>query len=96
LSDKIVSIRPGAPIPNALNAEVVALLRKYLGQAERGEIDAVAIAASRPNDTIASGYEFGLASFRLCGAVMWLHSQIIDCMNDVSKEVVDNDDNKPA
>lgn len=89
-SEKIFAIRSGAPIPGAQNDRVIALLRKYLAQAERGEIDAIAIAASRPNDTIACGYEFGLASFRLCGAVMWLHAQIVDCMNDVSKEIVDN------
>ena len=92
MSDKIVAIRTGTPIPKTPNAEVIALLRKYLAQAERGEIDAVAIAASRPNDKIACAYEFGLASFRLCSAVMWLHTQIFNCMNDVSKETVDRGD----
>lgn len=87
---KVISIRGGAAAPHEPNKEVIGLLRKYLEQAERGEIDAVAIAASRPNDTIVSAYEFGLSSFRLCAAVMWLHRSITDCLDCVSREVSDD------
>lgn len=65
--------------------EVIDLLKLMLAEAERGEIDGIAIALSRPNDSIGSCWVFGSARFRLIAAVELLKGNILAHMRDIEE-----------
>lgn len=70
----------GQPVPR-----VIAILERVLAEARRGEIDGIAVAVSRPNDEIATDWEFGTATFRLVAAADYLRAQLIEEIRNVAR-----------
>jgi hypothetical protein len=56
VSANVVSLHGDIPPGVGPNADAVEMLRRYLEQAERGEVSAVAIAAVRPNDATSTAW----------------------------------------
>ena len=72
------------PPEGGAHPEIIERLEKFLEQARRGEIDGIAIAISRPNDTVRASYHFGSSSFRLFGAMAHLQNEMSSAMTCVS------------
>ncbi len=70
--------------------EIVSMLERFLDEAKRGEIDGIALAISRPNDTVRASYHFGPSSFRLFGAVALLQGDLLNALQCSSKDVDDD------
>lgn len=62
---------------DAVHPEIIESLEKFLAQSKRGEINGIAIAISRPNDTVNAYYHFGSSSFCLFGAVAHLQNDLM-------------------
>lgn len=76
----------GAKPAVVVDEHIVEMLEQYLVQAKRGEIDAIGIAVSRPNNTICHGYNWGEGGggFRLMAAVSWLDKSVTAAMEKSS------------
>ena len=70
--------------------EIVSTLERFLEEAKRGEIDGIAIAISRPNDTVRASFHFGTSSFRLFGAVAFLQRDLTNALQCVCEDVDDD------
>ena len=75
---RVVSLT-GEPVRGFACADIVHELEELLSQAKRGEIDGLAFALSRPNDTISTRVLYGSAGFRLLAAVGILHHDMFSC-----------------
>lgn len=89
MSENVIGLRddlytaPGEP-----NPRVIAHLEAWLQAARRGEVDGIAIAASRPNGRISFNYYLGPepATFRVVAAVSLLDGDLKQTMNELATD----------
>ena len=87
-SEKIIPLFSKSDVEVATGdapADIIELLKTTIEEAERGEIDGIGIAISRPNDTIGTRWIFGSANFRLIAAVSILHANLMQ--SGIEKQV---------
>lgn len=85
----VVPLTPGRLLKGEPDPNVIELLEKFLEQARRGEVDGIAIAASRPNDMTATAFWFGNCGHRLTAAVSMVQ---FDVMKYAARRVQETDD----
>ncbi len=84
--DNIILLYKDKATGNGFDSDpaIVDMLETFLAEAKKGEIDGLAIAVSRPNDSITTGIQYGRSMFRLAAAVNLLSHDVAGILDDTA------------